>query len=298
MNDKNKQNLKALVSGLYDLQKLRIQAGNRIAGNIKGKLGQGASKKEEDSLDKEAQDHLKRLRKNFKLITDGLISVPTPSQFKKLNKGFFDNYTEMQITGLYSNLADEEAIQITRLEGALSDFPIYTKYLKPEVVGCGPLMAGVIISTLDPYKAKYPSSFHKYCGLDVVNGQGRSRKKEHLEEQEYTDKEGEIKTKMGISFNPFAKTKLVGVLGSNFIKQSAAKCIYRKIYDDYKHRLENHKSHQGKSKGHRHNMAVRYMIKRFLIDLHMTWRELEGLPVSDPYEVAKLGYNHGLDRAA
>jgi hypothetical protein len=97
-------------------------------------------------------------------------------------------------------------------------------------------------------------------------------------------------TKIGISFNPFLKTKLIGVLGSSFLKSRSP---YAEIYYNYKHRLENHAKHREKSKGHIHNMSIRYAVKRFLIDLHIKWRELEGLEVSQPYEVAKLGYKHG-----
>ena len=161
-------------------------------------------------------------------------------------------------------------------------------------MGVGPAMAGVIISEIDITKAEYPSSLHKYAGVDVAgDGQGRSRRAEHLEDSEYTDKEGKLQTKKGITFNPFLKTKLVGVLGSSFIKQSPDKCEYRKIYDDYKHRIENMDAHKEKSKGHRHNMAVRYMIKMFLIDLYNAWRKLEGLPVAPTYTEAKLGKVHG-----
>jgi hypothetical protein len=113
-----------------------------------------------------------------------------------------------------------------------------------------------------------------------------------LVESTYLDKEKKEQTKMGISFNPFLKTKLVGVLGSSFLKQSAVKCPYRKIYDDYKHRLENSPAHVEKSKGHRHSMAVRYAVKRFLADLYVAWRTLEGLPVANEYSVDKLGIVH------
>ena len=36
-------------------------------------------------------------------------------------------------------------------------------------------------------------------------------------------------------------------------------------------------------------MATRYAVKMFLRDLWVAWRQLEGLPVSEPYEVAFLG---------
>jgi hypothetical protein len=43
-------------------------------------------------------------------------------------------------------------------------------------------------------------------------------------------------------------------------------------------------------------MALRYMIKIFLIDLYNNWRRLEGLPVAPPYSEAKLGMvPHGED---
>jgi hypothetical protein len=47
------------------------------------------------------------------------------------------------------------------------------------------------------------------------------------------------------------------------------------------------------SKGHRHNAAMRYMIKRFLVDLYKAWRPLEGLPVAPEYGEGKLGIIHG-----
>ena len=122
------------------------------------------------------------------------------------------------------------------------------------------------------------------------NGAGRSRKKEHLEESEYTDKDGEVQKKMGITFNPFLKTKLVGVLGPSFLR--AGDNPYRMIYDDYKHRIQNMPVHAEKTKGHIHNMAIRYMVKRFLADLYIAWRTVEGLPVADEYSVAKLHIHH------
>ena len=39
-------------------------------------------------------------------------------------------------------------------------------------------------------------------------------------------------------------------------------------------------------------MAVRYMVKRFLVDLYVAWRKLEGLPVASEYSEGKLGIKH------
>ena len=51
--------------------------------------------------------------------------------------------------------------------------------------------------------------------------------------------------------------------------------------------------HAEKSDAHIHNMAVRFMVKRFLVELYAEWRKLEGLFVADEYSVAKLGMEHG-----
>ena len=282
-------NLKTIVRGAYDIQKNRIQTGNRLVANFKAKLGQAPSEKE-DTIDKEGQQVLLNLRRSHKLLTEGVAVFPRQATFK--GDEVISNYTELCLVDNYFELEAQEKSHFRRLGHILKEYPVYNSFLHG-VTGVGPAMAGVMISEIDITKAEYPSSLHKYAGLDVApDGQGRSRKKEHLEDTEYTDKDGEVQIKKGITFNPFLKTKLVGVLGSSFIKQSPDKCVYRKIYDDYKHRLENMDAHKEKSKGHRHNMAVRYMVKMFLIDLYNAWRPLEGLPVAPTYSEAKLGKVH------
>jgi hypothetical protein len=188
-----------------------------------------------------------------------------------------------------------EITQFRHLGSILGEFPIYAEFLDG-VKGCGPAMSAVIISELDIAKATYASSLWKFAGLDVVAaaedgiGQGRSRRKEHLRKITYVDKNGKPAERDGITFNPFLKTKLTGVLGPCLIKAGSEP--YAQFYRDYKHRLENHPHWTEKTKGHRHNAAVRYMIKQFLADLYAAWRRLEGLPVHPPYSEAKLGLNH------
>ena len=282
-------NLKTIVRGAYDIQKNRIQTGNRLVGNFKAKLGQAPSEKE-DTIDKEGQQVLLNLRRSHKLLTEGVASFPRQATFK--GDEVISDYTELCLVDNYLELEAQEKSHFRRLGNILKGYPIYNEFLLG-VTGVGPAMAGVMLSEIDITKAEYPSSLHKYAGLDVASdGQGRSRKKEHLEDSEYTDKEGKVQIKKGITFNPFLKTKLVGVLGSSFIKQPPDKCVYRKIYDDYKHRLEHMDAHKEKSKGHRHNMAVRYMVKMFLVDLYNAWRRIEGLPVAPTYSEAKLGKVH------
>ena len=280
-------NIKTMVRGAYDIQKLRIQMDNRIVGNFKAKLGQEPSKPESD-LEVEETKVLKSLRDHYKKITDGVKTFPRQATFK--GDEVISDFTELCLLAQYIDLESEETRHFSRLGSILRDYPIFTTFLD-KVKGIGPAMAGVIVSEIDIRKAKYPSSLWAYAGLDVAqDGQGRSRKKEHLVERDYVNKNGETAKRVGITFNPFLKTKLTGVLASSFLRAGNER--YAKLYNDYKHRLESHEKHKDKTKGHRHNMAMRYMIKQFLVDLYREWRALEGLEVAPDYNEAKLGHKH------
>ena len=280
-------NIKTMVRGAYDIQKLRIQMGNRIVGNFKSKLGQQPGETEEE-LGAEETKILVNLRLHYKKITDGVKTFPRQATFK--GDELISDYTELCLLAQYVDLEDEEARHFSRLGQILRDYPIYSQFLS-KVRGIGPAMAGVIVSEIDITKAKYSSSLWAYCGLDVApDGSGRSRKKESLVTREYIDKDGKPATRVGITFNPFLKTKLMGVLAGSFLRSNNEK--YRKIYDGYKNRLENHPVWETRTKGHRNNAALRYMIKQFLVDLYVEWRTIEGLPVAPSYQEAKLGHVH------
>lgn len=343
-------NLKVLVRGAYDVQKLRIQMGNRIVANFKAKLGQ-APTTSEDELDDNGKEILKDLRMRYSKITDGVSAVlnrtrifPRQSEFK--GDKVISTYTELCLLAQYIELETDENRHFSRLESVLAEYPIYTQYLK-KVKGIGPAMAGVILSEIDIHKAKYPSSLWLLAGLDTVVwfelkarlhpdapdriyrrhpagyrtagpervgveddwfrlyaddltplgdyglppvgtqglGLGRSRKAEHLIRVKYVNSAGEEAERNSITFNPFLKTKLVGVLGSSFLR--AGDNPYSRIYRTYKEKLERNPAHAAKTKGHRHNMAIRYMVKAFLTDLHREWRALEGYEPTQPYWEAK-----------
>ena len=303
MQNFSRETIRSIVRGAYDLQKMRIQTGNRLVANFKSRLGQAPSTSEEEAFDEEHADFLKDLRVEFDRITDGVLAIPTIRQFRnrmeKLadkDKILISDYAELTLSAQYFQLLRDETEQFKRLGDMVQETPLWQGFLK-DIRGVGPAMAGVILSELDPYRAEYPSSFCKYAGLDVAPDsdgvmKGRSKQACHLVDKEYTNAAGEQSVRKSITFNPWLKTKLVGVLGTVFIKQPADKCEYRKIYDDYKHRLKHMDAHADKRPGHIHAMATRYMVKRFLIDLHIAWRGIEGLPVSKEYSEAKLGKVH------
>ena len=119
------------------------------------------------------------------------------------------------------------------------------------------------------------------------------------------------------NFNPWLKSKLVTVLGGCLIKANSQP--WRKFYDDYKRRKQNQrvptcmlckgaKKYEGKtcsncegkggncawgrSDAHRHAAAQRYMVKMFLAQFWEEWRKLKGLPVRPPYAEEYLGRKH------
>lgn len=292
----NKANLRTVVRGAYDIQKLRIQMGNRIVANFKAKLGQKPGKPEEE-LDDEGTQILASLRAAYRKITDGVKTFPKQSSF--VGDELISDYTELCLLAQYTDLEKYEDQHFRRLGNVLQEYPIYTGWLE-QVKGIGPAMAGVIISEIDISRARYVSSLWAYAGLDVASdGGGRSRRAEHLVEREYVNRDGEPATRKSITFNPFLKTKLVGVLGSCFLR--AKDSPYAEVYRNYKHRLECHEKYRDrvdengkevKQKLRRHNMAIRYMVKRFLADLYVQWRTMEGLPVAKEYHEAKLGHVH------
>ena len=262
--------------------------GNRVVANFKAKLGQAPGKPEEE-LDAEGKEILATLRLHYRKITDGVKVFPSRKKFK--GDDVISDYTELVLIDRYIALETDEAKHFRMLESVLEDYPIYTEFLKG-VKGCGPAMSGVIISEINIHAARYASSLFAYAGLDVAqDGRGRGKYKEHLVERDYIDKDGKPAKRVGITFNPFLKTKLVGVLAASFLRCGADN-KYAKIYYDYKNRIENHPAHKDKTKGHRHAMATRYCIKRLLVDLYVAWRTLEGLPVEPEYNEAKLGHKH------
>jgi len=282
-------NIKIIVRGAYDIQKLRIQMGNRIVANFKAKLGQ-APGEDEDTLDAEGRALLRSLRVRYRKLTDGVAVLPRQSSFK--GDEVISSYTELALLNQYFGLEGSEAQHFKMLGKVLEDYQIYTAFLK-SVKGVGPAMGGVVVSEIDITKSKYPSSLWKYAGLDVAeDGAGRSRKSEHLIDVDYVNKKGEPATRKSLTFNPFLKTKLIGVLAPSFLRAGDNK--YSRIYREYKHRMESRSDLKEESKGRRHNMSNRYMIKMFLIDLYVAWRRLEGLPVAPTYDEAKLGHQHAV----
>jgi len=260
-------------------------------------------------------------------LTDGIATEGSPRKRKKeaLAADRFKadelirSFAEAQLVESYFDLLTQEESEFRKLELVLEGIPVYDEYLTL-IRGCGPAMSGVLIAEMDPHKARSVSSFWKYAGLDVAPAQrrdkagkvtpwersdprpfveeagenaprwlGRSRTRDHLVKRKYVDRDGVEQERDSVTFNPWLKTKLY-VLATNLLRAGGP---YADIYRGYKGRLESSPRWQLTTKGHRHNAAMRYMLKMFLQHLWEKWRLLEGLAIKGSYAEDKLGIHHG-----
>lgn len=290
----SKTELRALYEGTEDIMELRIKHGQRLVAIFKERLGVEPGEDE-----KAISNVVEALVAEYKTITDGVLQLNNRDAKKLILKSdskLIDSHTELLMISEYERLREHENDNVKRMGDLLKTFPIWNEFLY-YVAGCGPKMGTALISLLDLSKAPYPSSFWKYCGLDVVYNpetganEGRSRKKAFMVQKEIINRDGEKVHFQGLTYSPEAKKKFVFVLGECLIKQG--KGYYRnECYLPYKERLANHSVHSQKKPAHRHAMARRYMVKQFLVDLHCAWSVLETGSESPRYNEDKLNRPH------
>lgn len=212
----------------------------------------------------------------------------------------------------FQELFRAEKNALADIEDQLHTMPIWTEVLsqRPRFKGLGPTMAGVILSEYDIRRLETPSQMWAFAGLAPIPSRRCKKchvtvtfkegvfvhdwKKSTCGRQQLAEKDtyasGKAKKPIAgekLSYNKFLKTKMVGVLGGCLLKSNSP---WRKFYDDYKHRKES--AGWGMSDGHRHNAAIRYMIKMLLLEVWSEWRKLEGLPVRENYQEEYLGHKH------
>jgi len=220
---------------------------------------------------------LKKLVSMYYDIQD--IRIRTENRIRQLNVDYgIDPYF----------LRKMELIISDRIKEAIKDEPIYKHFLS-KIKGIGPILSGAVIAYFDPHKADHPSSFWRYAGLHVVDGRAPRRTRGAK-----------------IDWNPKVKT-LCWKIGMSFIKFKTP--FYSDLYYDYRE-AENVKLNFPLSnptqcklynecpakrnppcKMHIHLRALRKTVKRFLVDLWLMWRKLEGLPLSKPYPIGILGHD-------
>ena len=264
----------------------------------------------------------KRTLVNNAIIT--LLNAPEDH----INLKYIKNFPLYALFKTFIEFEEMEERHLAQLTSLINEIPVYKYYLK-YIPGCGPTMSACMIAKLD-YTKDTVSKWIKYCGIDVVidpktgTGVGRTNHKEHQILRDVKRKDGSIEPKWSITYEPWIKSKLLGVLPST-IGRAYAKCIsdkngrekynyYWKIWLEYRNRIENDPARQitkvidtvtktgrpGKPKevpvypvGRIIKMCNRYMAKWFLIDLYINWRAIEGLTSREPYQDEKLRNDDG-----
>jgi hypothetical protein len=277
--------------GCEDLARLRMSSGQRVVACFKKKAGISSGESE-----KEIEKLIKEIESSYTRLTDGVVRM-TEKRLKEANNttpGIIDTMTEFYVVETYMGILKQEEASIGRLKKMLEGIPIYDEFLS-WVKGCGPKMAGAILSELDIYAAPYPSSFWRYCGLDVVKDPetgekvGRRNWRRLMEKTTCVSSSGEFEETLSLGYNPKIKSKLTFVLGSCLMKANG---YYKtEAFDPYRERLEHRPDLNGQN-SRKMAMARRYMVKQFLVDLHVYWKKLEqGIDVK-PYQEEKLGKRH------
>lgn len=313
--------LKLMTLGAYDLQMLRMQTGLRLCANFRQKLGEqdgeeatiedGETQAPAEELSPKAEKLIDQLKQSYTRLTDGVArNRALPAEAGFIGDALISDFAELVLVDQYLQIEKRERQHFAQLGSTLEKIQVYAQFLG-DVAGIGPALAAVLITYFDIEKARHVSAFWAYAGLDVApDGRGRSRRKEHLIERPYVTKTGADAVKLSVTYNPWLKARLMGVLAPSLMR--TGKSAYKKTYDDYRHRLETdparkkvtlaeykraHKAGEDTSKiwtpGRIHKAAMRYMVKMFLRDLWVKWRTIEGLPVTPDYHEAKLGHRHG-----
>lgn len=222
------------------------------------------------------------------------------------------------ITTIFENARNFEKDLEKLISKQIRNHALYTQYLI-EIQGIGPLLAAGLIAYIDDIeKFEHVSSLWQYSGYGM-NRFCKKCKKPTSIPVEYTT--GTITKKLHpLEKCPKCKSKTVPILqkrtvgyqsnwnnklktlawkaAASFVKQSASKSKYRKLYDKIKkdERKNNpqKKIISGKTMfndGHINNRAMRKISKIFLAHVWQTWRRQQGLPATEPYAGKLLGHS-------
>lgn len=165
--------------------------------------------------------------------------------------------------------------------------------------GIGPVICAGLLAHIDIRKAETASQIWRYAGLDPTVTWNKGEKR---------------------PWNASLKT-LSWKIGESFVKISGDDgAYYGQLYRQAKERETERNDNGGNADAaarileskkwrgdtvakaayeagrlppaHVHARAKRWAVKQFLSDFHKRWRELEGLPVREPYPIAHMGHAH------
>jgi len=273
MGKARREKIRRAVRYFYDLQKLRIQSGNRggkqsdeapAVLDESDKIFLAKQSTGLDTLEKDALKEVKRLLKG----------VPIYEKWLKDQKGCGVTLSGVLISEIDITKADtssalwayaglhtdpETGSAMRRKKGVKAN---WNSFLKTKVVK---ILGDCLIKANSPWRSFYDSyKLRKQNQLVQVcmccKGEGKAYEEEETEEE---------KAKVETEAKPKKKAKCKNCNGTGG------------------------PAPWGRSDAHRHAASIRYMVKMFLLELWKNWRTLEGLPVGETYAEAALGRSHG-----
>jgi len=270
--------IKFLVENYYDIQKLRVETFNRIVAYVKShdileNHNANASRIKDGTHEKLASqnnigDHLDNASHADKpsILAHKIVSlkVEPPKEISDL-------------VWFHNTLHETEKQLRKRLDAWSKHHKLRLNYLR-YIKGIGPILSSALIAWLQPI-SRFPniSKLWAYCGLSPTQKREKGKR---------------------LNYNPKLKT-LMWKIATSFEKQNPEKSQYRRLYDKQKDYYMNREDLKAKIKakekgikGHIRNMTLRYVVKRFLADLWITWRKLEGLPITLPYIIGKGAHSN------
>jgi len=249
--------LKRRVDIYYDVQDVRIRTANRLRLNVPGEV--------EGSYPAKLLEIEEALRIE---ITQLVEQIPIYQKFLSLWRGIGPCISGGIIANVMVRFVEREPENELETKWLLK-----TKDKKTLV----PVLRG--IGAFDTV-----SKLWAWCGLSVKDGHALHRTKG---------------SRASVTWSPKMRV-LMWKLEQSFVKQGR---YYRGVYEKQRAKYDARPDLQegvwidprtgkiGKgAKGHRYHMAQRYMAKRFMCDLYLSWRKLEGLPVRPPYVLDELGH--------
>jgi len=290
--------IRVLVEQYYDIQKLRVEAFNRVVAYVKSHANletQPANASHVESENQFVGASQGQLETHFVNASQNKLETQPANASHKSHEthllGAKPSVLAHQIVTLkvevpkeisevvwfHNSLHETEKQLAKRLDGWSREHKIRLNYLR-EIKGIGPIFSSGLIAWFEPIsRFDNISKLWSYCGLSPTQKRVKGKK---------------------LGYNPRLKT-LMWKIGSSFEKQKSQKSQYRKLYETQKNYYLNRADLKAKIetkekgiKGHIRNMTLRYVEKRFLADLWLTWRKLEGLPITEPYAIAILKHEH------
>ena len=252
----------------------------------------GIEQKSESEIDDgtEVEGHTKAWEEKIRAVYERMnhprlrILVETYYDFQKLRIatslrlhtydkfGVLDAEQYDELSKRVDELTRSEARIKKLVEKDIKDIPIWNEYLAG-IKGVGPVMGGSLIAWIDDI-GRFDTISKLWAFSVGKPGEKRTRGKK-------------------VGYNPHFKT-LMWKIGKQMLMSKNE--MYSEIYNDakrsYLQRDDIKKAHEGKKgyKLHVHLMSQRKMEKIFLSHLWVAWRKIEGMPVSKPYVIEKLGH--------